>query len=633
MKSFFIRLQDYFLVDYRRFPLSIQIRTRYLLIACYLGLIMIMVSSISYALAQTWPPVIGNIFATFCVVGALFLLKKGHFIPASNLALFAILACLLLYGMNEYFFTGQPFSRISELGDTIVQFQFGLIFVGFVSYRRYQPIIFTLSGIVAVTITYYLSAQRHNIYFFEPQYIVKYIDALTFIGFSGIGSLLSFGLFTTLINHLETESYKVNNINKQLETTVKLRTIELEVTNVELKEKSAELEKFNQELQIAKSRAEDASIAKEQFLSTMSHEIRTPLNAVIGMTHLLKEEDPRPDQLENLDVLQVSAKHLLSLINDILDFSKIESGKIEFESVPFSLRELFDDLRKMFLYKANEAGLKLTLQIDKDMPEYLIGDSGRLSQIVANLLSNAIKFTEKGEVTLKVLSIKSEGDQVLIHISVQDSGIGIPKEKLKNIFESFTQASSETTRKYGGTGLGLSIIKKLVELQRGTINVTSEINKGSTFTVEIPYTVSSKNIVPSRQYSQNKSKLKGLHILLVEDNHFNQEVVSKILDNWGITTDTCETGEETIALILQNNYDIILMDINLPGKDGFEITQDIRNLPNKEKSLIPVIAQTAEITAQSVKKAKEAGMNDVVPKPIIPSNLFDKIDQIIDQTI
>ncbi len=624
-------VQNHFLQDYGDLPLSIQIKTRYLIYACLLGLLMVSLSTLTYAIAGTWAPLLGNGGAGILVATALFLIKKKKYVAASNIGLSAILASLLLFGLNDYFFTGFPDSRISELGDTIVHFQFGLVFVGFASYRIYQPIIFTLAGIVSVIITYYLAAERHGIDFFSPEYTVKLGDALTFLTFSGLGAVLSFTLFNTLIKNLQSESDKVNNVNQQLETTVKLRTIELEVANVELKEKSAELEKFNKILQEAKLKAEEASIAKEQFLSTMSHEIRTPLNAVIGMTHLLLEEAPRKDQEENLDVLQVSAKNLLNLINDILDFSKIESGKIELEEILFSPNDLFRDLHKMFIYKAKEKNLALELVVSETTPKFLRGDSGRLAQIVSNLLSNAIKFTEKGIVKISIDAIPQNNNETTeLVISVNDTGIGIPDDKKQHIFESFTQASSETTRKYGGTGLGLAIIKKLVEIQNGNIHVTSSPGKGSCFVVHIPYQNAAQPAPEQPDAKKYPVNFKDLKVLLVEDNIFNQEVVSKILSNWGIITETCDSGKVCIELVQKNNYDLILMDINLPDIDGYSITRKIRAMENEEKSTIPIIAQTAEISTQSLQESKEAGMNDIIPKPIIPNNLIEKIRTVLE---
>ncbi|NJM94658.1 MAG: PAS domain-containing protein [Cytophagales bacterium] len=300
---------------------------------------------------------------------------------------------------------------------------------------------------------------------------------------------------------------------------------------------------FEKQLIQAKDLAESASRAKAQFLSTMSHEIRTPMNAVIGITHLLLDNEPRPDQITNLKTLRFSAENLLVLINDILDFSKIEAGKIEIESIDFDLTQLVEGIKHSMQFKAEEKGLSLEVNLDPEIPQTLVGDPTRLSQVLNNLMSNAVKFTEKGLVRLEVRKRRIFGDKVELHFAIQDTGIGIPPDKIALVFESFAQASSDTTRKYGGTGLGLSITKKLLELMGSEIQVQSKPGEGTLFHFVIPFgasTISTPPTAPSRSSdsgSQTASSLEGVHVLLVEDNPVNVLVAKQFLKSgkWKLT--------------------------------------------------------------------------------------------------
>ncbi|OJJ17136.1 hypothetical protein BKI52_30975 [marine bacterium AO1-C] len=386
---------------------------------------------------------------------------------------------------------------------------------------------------------------------------------------------------------------------------------------------------FEEQLIQAKQDAEEALRAKELFLSTMSHEIRTPMNAVIGITHLLLQESPKTEQLENLNTLKFSSENLLNLINDILDYNKIEAGKLSFEEIDFNLREFINNVKQGFAYQADEKGIELEFYIDHSVPNILIGDPIRLNQILTNLLSNAIKFTDKGFVVVKIRLHKEqtkENNKVTVLFSVKDTGIGISSEKIAKIFDRFTQADSDTTRRFGGTGLGLAITKYLIEHQGGGIKVQSEVDKGSEFVFHLDFEISKlkqlEGLVADNE-GDAQVHLTNVDLLLVEDRKINRMVASKFLRRWGITVDFAFNGLEAVEKVKQKQYDIILMDLLMPKMDGFEATRNIRQMDAYQST--PIIALSASTLNQEREKAKQVKMNDFVAKPFNPNELYHKI--------
>jgi signal transduction histidine kinase len=376
--------------------------------------------------------------------------------------------------------------------------------------------------------------------------------------------------------------------------------------------------RFAYTLKKAKEEAELGLKVKSEFLSTMSHEIRTPLNSVIGMTHFMLRESPRPDQKEHLDALLFSANNLLAIVNDVLDFSTIEEGKILFNNGPVDLVSIVQRIMAGYKAGANNPNIDFIVDIDPRVPELVSSDQTRLSQVIGNLVNNAVKFTAAGHVKTGVKQLSRTEKMVTLKIFVEDTGIGIPADKQELIFERFTQVDSSASRVFSGTGLGLTICKRILELQNIELLLESELGKGSTFYFVHSYTILKDKLPQVNSAAEASLPLSGVHILVVEDNPMNILVVQNFLKRWGATSDVAHNGAEALEKLDSSRHRIVLMDLHMPVMDGYEATRQIR--ANKES--IPIVALTASVALDVENEVFAIGINEIVIKPFVPDHLL-----------
>jgi len=423
--------------------------------------------------------------------------------------------------------------------------------------------------------------------------------------FSKLISILSIALIS-ILSLLSLSLYKNN----------KIRTS----TNKLLKEK-------NKELTLEKEKAERASKARADFLSTVSHELRTPLNAINGITYLLLQENPKQSQLDYLKSLEFSGNYLLNFINDILEINRLESDKVTIEKINLNITKLSENIINSFREFINENNINFHLNIDKSLNYNLKGDPTKISQILINLINNAIKFSKDGDVWFTISKKSETENNVTLHFEIKDNGIGIPEEKQEAIFDSFSQGSVEINRTYGGTGLGLSIVKKILEVMGSKIYLISEAEKGSTFSFDLEF---EKGIIDpvAIEINQNIEFSNEKSILLVEDNKINQMITQKMLERKGISCVIIDNGEDAIENVRINNYDLILMDVHLPGINGTEATTEIRKFNNT----VPIIALTAISLNENREMLLSYGMNEVITKPFEPEHFYTVVTKYLSNT-
>lgn len=423
--------------------------------------------------------------------------------------------------------------------------------------------------------------------------------------FSKLISILSIALIS-ILSLLSLSLYKNN----------KIRTS----TNKLLKEK-------NKELTLEKEKAERASKARADFLSTVSHELRTPLNAINGITYLLLQENPKQSQLDYLKSLEFSGNYLLNFINDILEINRLESDKVTIEKINLNITKLSQNIINSFKEFINENNINFHLNIDNSLNYNLKGDPTKISQILINLINNAIKFSKDGDVWFTISKKSETENNITLHFEIRDNGIGIPEEKQEAIFDSFSQGSVEINRTYGGTGLGLSIVKKILEVMGSEIYLISEAEKGSTFSFDLEF---EKGIIDpvAIEINQNIEFSNEKNILLVEDNKINQMITQKMLERKGISCVIIDNGEEAIENVKINNYDLILMDVHLPGINGTEATTEIRKFNNT----VPIIALTAISLNENREMLLSYGMNEVITKPFEPEHFYTVVTKYLSNT-
>jgi PAS domain S-box-containing protein len=394
-------------------------------------------------------------------------------------------------------------------------------------------------------------------------------------------------------------------------------------------ERTSALEAANRSLESAKEAAEAASRAKSTFLANMSHEIRTPLNAIVGLTHLVRQFTQDAQQVDRLDKVLGAAKHLLQVINDVLDLSRIEAGKLMLESAAFSPRQVVDDIMTLMAEPAREKGLRLVVDVDRQVPGALHGDSLRLGQILLNFVSNAVKFTPAGQVLLAVRLLARDDAGCRLRFEVRDTGVGIPGDHQDRIFQAFEQADSSVTRSHGGSGLGLAISGRLSNLMGGTLGVDSQIGKGSCFWLEITLPEGPAGDVPTVPIScalpsaSRQERGRGARILVVEDNPINQEILVSLLEDIGATVTVAGDGAEGVRLAQSNRFDLIVMDMQMPVMDGLTATREIRRTPALAQ--VPILAMTANAFQEDRQKCLEAGMNDHLAKPFTPEGFYEAL--------
>ncbi|MFN2355177.1 MAG: response regulator [Desulfopila sp.] len=413
----------------------------------------------------------------------------------------------------------------------------------------------------------------------------------------------------------------------------------LKSLNAEMKHEIEERVEAERKLIAAKNEAEQASLAKSNFLANMSHEIRTPMNGIIGMTNIVLHSTLTKEQRNHLNVVRSSADRLLEIINNILDFSKIEAGRIDVENYPFNLHEKVDELHLLMSHKARENNVALSLKVEENVPALLNGDATRLMQILINLVSNGIKFSRNGTVSLHITRTSMDApDTVLLRFSVQDTGVGIAPAQQEEIFESFAQGDPSTTRKFGGTGLGLSISSELCRLLGGEINLHSSENQGARFWFTIPFTHAKKNQQELEKADHgtiisssltHEELFKDIKILLAEDDHINKMLALALLEKANFTVRTVDNGLDAVEQLEHTQYDIILMDIQMPEMDGYEATRIIRQREQHQGRYTPIVAMTAHAISGDREKCLQAGMDEYTTKPIDATELYATLEKLL----
>ncbi len=502
-----------------------------------------------------------------------------------------------MYSLNSFYFL-----LGGSKGIVPISAVFCIVFLISISAKKFHGLMIGLV-VLDILILHYLDYKN-------PTWSNEFVSE-----FARIFDLALFSISSILLAGFTVSYYKSSlNIEKE-----KLQCINeaLLASEEELTQNAEELILINENLERAKSKAEESSKVKADFLSTMSHEIRNPLHAIIATSSSLMDDKHLDIQQERLDILNFSSENLLRLINDILDYNKIDAGKIEVNSVGFELKKYSNDLLKSFSIKRCNNKVKLSLDIDDEIPTFIEGDKYRIGQVLINLIDNALKFTEKGFVKLNVGIISKKENSCKVHFSVEDSGIGIQKENQGKVFGVFSQAKLSTEKNYGGTGLGLAISKEIVKLLGGNLTLESVPNEGSTFSFSLDFLIA-KEYSSEREQSTGSVGLVGKKVLVVDDNEVNLQVVEMLVKKWDLQVIKCQSGREAVELANEESPDIVLMDVQMPGMNGFEATEEIKKM-NPD---LPIVALTACTSDEVKDKMDVCGMADVLTKPFVPEELY-----------
>ncbi|MBK0381266.1 ATP-binding protein [Mucilaginibacter segetis] len=492
------------------------------------------------------------------------------------------------------------------------------------------------TGVLAVWSNLFFFGQQLNLITIQFMFMVSFVGYyLINSRFAVIYSLVA--IFPVMVYLLTNKAWHLGKTTQELPSPAFEITVLMNFSTMVIihymfykafRDNVNEKEKLNKQLHQNIAETKALADSRSVFLSTMSHELRTPLNAVIGMTSLIRDTATK-EQGENLDILEFSATSLLTLVNDILDYNKSENDKIALEPIPVHLPVLLHKVCTGLQQKANEKGIKLLLEVDDHLNDkWVITDPTRLTQIIYNLVGNAIKFTEYGHVSIKATAVSLDEEQIIIDFSVSDTGIGIPDDRQQLIFEPFVQASADTTRRYGGTGLGLAIVKRLLGLFNSEIKLESKQNEGSVFSFDVKFELYTGSIAAIPLSSGIHNSLAGLNVLIAEDNPINALLLVKLLSKWNINTIVTKNGQEAIDAHLAGSFDVVLMDLHMPVKDGYQAAIYIRALNDGCKATIPLIALTASVSHNIYDKIKQAGMDDYLSKPFQSVALYQKLERV-----
>ncbi len=544
----------------------------------------------------------------------------------------ALIQYLGLYRRDDFYFSADTAKRWYFLMVIFVAMGWGVTSALMFPHEQMEQIVlaFILVGVSASGISYSNVAWVYSAYvgFILAPLVIRlfYIGGEIYYTLSGMTAFLLGAIILAAyrINKSSSDALSLSLKNEALIENLTRASRDMDHLNKSLTSEIEYVKNIEKELKKARDHAEKMSRTKGEFLANMSHEIRTPMNGVIGTLQLLEDTPLTESQLEYVQVAYKSADALLAILNDILDLSKIEAGKLEFEAIPFDLREIINDVVVLHELKAEQAGIYLKREIDKRVPVNVVGDPTRMRQVLVNLISNAMKFTTEGGISVRVKLKLLDEKEVLIRFEVEDTGIGIPTSKHQKLFMAFSQADGSTTRKYGGTGLGLAIVRQLVEMMHGNLGIDSEVGKGSKFWFVIPMAIAKEEKAPALPEKTDHPVVLVGKILLVEDNPINQMVAKKMLQKLGLDPVLAENGKEAIDRLQDEKFDLALMDCQMPEMDGFEATRTWREQEQHAGNAhMPIIAMTANVMEGDRERCLASGMDDYLGKPVRQAELAD----------